>query len=197
MLRFSLNIEELPLSNWSIINGEAKTGITSMYMVKALDAGDMILKKECIIEYSDNAESLHDRLSLLGGEVLIETIKAIEDNNFVRISQNDSEVSLAPMLNNDNTIIDFSRKCIEVYNFIRGLNPYPSAYTFIGNKKIKIISSNETNVISNGNIGEYVKKDGKIFVQTADFMLEIIDVIPQGSKKMKFYDFFNGLRGKV
>ena len=124
---------------WSIINGESETGVTSMQMDVGLDTGDMLIKKSIQITENMNAGELHDALSLMGAEVLIETINNIENLNPEK--QNDELSNYAPMLSKDLCPIDFSKSAQEVHNKIRGLYPWPVATTKINGKNYKIHKS--------------------------------------------------------
>lgn len=123
---------------WSIINGDKTTGVTTMYMDKGMDTGDMILKREFEIVEKDTYESLHDRMSGIGAEVLIETMKLIEQGKAPRTPQNSEEATNAPMLQKTTGQIDWSRPVREIYNLIRGTYPWPGAFGLYNGKKFKI-----------------------------------------------------------
>lgn len=123
---------------WSIINGDKTTGVTTMYMDKGMDTGDMILKREFEIEEKDTYESLHDRMSVIGAEVLIETMKLIEQDKAPRTPQSSAEATYAPMLQKTTGKIDWSKPVREICNLIRGTYPWPGAFSLYNGKKFKV-----------------------------------------------------------
>jgi methionyl-tRNA formyltransferase len=126
---------------WSIINGDRTTGVTTMYMEKGLDSGDMILKTEFDIHEDETAQELHDRMSVIGAELLVETLKQIEAGTAPRIPQNHAEHTYAPMLNKSTGKIDWSKSAKDIYNLIRGTYPWPSAYSYYMGKSFKIFKA--------------------------------------------------------
>lgn len=126
---------------WSIINGDKTTGVTTMYMDKGLDTGDMLLKREFEILEKETAQELHDRMSAVGAEVLIETLQLIEAGKAVRIPQNHEAYTYAPMLDKTTGKIDWSKSAREIFNLIRGTYPWPGAFSTYMGKSFKIFSS--------------------------------------------------------
>ncbi len=127
--------------NWAIANGEGLTGITTMFINEKMDEGDMLLKREEPISDDDTAGSLHDRLSPLGGEVLRETLNALKAGTLQPQKQNHEEATYAPLLKKEDGLIDWSRPARELYNFIRGMNPWPAAYTGLEQKNLRVFAS--------------------------------------------------------
>ncbi|MEG1267198.1 MAG: methionyl-tRNA formyltransferase, partial [Myroides sp.] len=117
--------------NWAIINGEEKTGVSTFFIDEKIDTGAVILKNETNISEEETAGELHDRLMLLGAETVVETLKLLENNQVTTTIQPAEETKTAYKLNRENCKIDFNKSSKEVYNLIRGLNPYPSAYTIL------------------------------------------------------------------
>jgi methionyl-tRNA formyltransferase len=184
--------------NWAIINGESKTGVTTFFIDDKIDTGAMILSKETEISTIENAGLLHDRLMEIGSEAVVETLTLIEKGNVVTTIQTDSsEIKTAYKLNKDNCKIDFSKSGLEVYNLIRGLSPYPSAWCFIkdGNEEwnVKIYEANFILESHNLDIGALIssKKEMKIAVQ--DGFIEIISIQFPGKKRMKVTELLNGM----
>lgn len=185
---------------WSIINGEEKTGVTIMYMDVGIDTGDMIMKEEVIIEPKETAGTLQDKLALCGGNLLLKALKAIEHGTAVREKQNDEESTYVKMLDKSLGHIDFSRSAIEIERLIRGLNPWPSAYTFIDGKTFKIwdasAQTGEFEKIKDessrkpGEILE-VSKDS-ILVQTGNGRLILHEVQLEGKKRLSVDVFLRG-----
>jgi methionyl-tRNA formyltransferase len=184
--------------NWAIINGETKTGVTTFFIDDKIDTGAMILSKETPISISENAGVLHDRLMNLGCEAVTETLASIE-NGLVQttIQEDSSEIKTAYKLNKDNCKIDFTKSGIEIYNLIRGLSPYPSAWCTILDRdnewsvkmyEAKLVLENHNNAI--GSILT-TKKEMKIAVQEG--YLEIASLQFPGKKRMTTAELLNGL----
>ena len=190
---------------WAVINGEEKTGITTMYMDVGMDTGDMILIEEVEIGKDETTGELWNRLSKIGGELLVKTIKLIEQGKAPREKQNE-DFSMAPMLNKEIAIIDWeNKKEIEIKNLVRGLNPIMGAYTFVNDKKIKLW---KVNVIENKEFtqlyGEELlnkAKNGDIilasdrkgmFFKAKDAVIEAIEIQAENSKRMNAKDYLRG-----
>ncbi len=172
--------------NWSIINGDTVTGITTMHMDTGLDTGDIIIQKKVDIYNEDTARDLHDRLSMLGASAMIETIELIEKGNMVRIKQNDEEASYAPILTKDMGRIDWSVDAAKVKNLIRGTYPWPGAYSFYEGTMFKIYDAEAiASDISNSNWGR-ISEVGKNYfiVECKTGFLKIKEVQFQSKKRM-------------
>lgn len=184
---------------WSIINGFDKTGVTSMQLDEGLDTGDILLQRECTIELEDTAETLFDKLSLLGAQVLTDTLKGIEEGTLKPQKQDDSISTYASILTKEMSVIDWSLPAKSVYDKIRGMYPWPGTVTSVDGKKIKIISAALTEKSGNTS-GEIVTADKKMYVTCGDKkMLEIISLQPENKKAMSATDYINGnsVSGKV
>lgn len=180
----------------AIIDGYDKTGVTIMYMVQKMDAGDIISSKEIKINEDDNVGKLHDKLSLLGKELLLETLPNIINGNISRTPQNEEEVTYAWNIKREEEIIDFNKTSRQVFNHIRGLNPFPGAYSTLDGKVLKIYESKIGN--SKGKIpGEIIEiyKDG-IGVSTLDGEIILTQIKPFGKKLMSVKDYLNGIKDK-
>ena len=181
----------------AIINNYSKTGVTIMYMVEKMDAGDIISQVETEILPTDNLESLHDRLSVLGTKLLLETIPKIVSGNINPIPQDESEVTYAWNITREEEHIDFNDSSINIFNRIRGLSPVPGAYALLDEQIVKIYSSRiGDNTFSNLENGEIAKiyKDG-IGVSCKDGEIIITEIQFSGKKKMKVLDYLNGSDG--
>ena len=184
--------------NWAIINGETKTGVTTFFIDDKIDTGAMILSKETPISISENAGVLHDRLMDLGCEAVTETLSLIEKGLVqTTIQEDSSEIKTAYKLNKDNCKIDFTKSGIEIYNLIRGLSPYPSAWCTILDRdnewsvkmyEAKLVLENHNNAI--GSILT-TKKEMKIAVQEG--YLEITSLQFPGKKRMTTAELLNGM----
>ena len=177
---------------WSVINGFEKTGVTSMQMDEGLDTGDMLIKKETAIGENETAGELHDRLSLLGAQVLEETLCALEKGELKPVKQNHSEFTYAPMLSKEMSPIDWNLSAQEVHNKIRGLSPWPSASARLGEKNVKIHRSVLTDE-KGGLPGEIIEAGKRLVVSCGDRKcIEILEIQAENKKAMSAADFLRG-----
>lgn len=177
---------------WSVINGFEKTGVTSMQMDEGLDTGDMLIKKETAIGENETAGELHDRLSLLGAQVLEETLCALEKGELKPVKQNHSEFTYAPMLSKELSPIDWNLSAQEVHNKIRGLSPWPSASARLGEKNVKIHRSVLTDE-KGGLPGEIIEAGKRLVVSCGDRKcIEILEIQAENKKAMSAADFLRG-----
>ena len=178
---------------WSIINGEEFGGVTTMYMAKGLDSGDMILKAEEKIKDDDTYGPLYDRLSYIGADLLIKTLDLIERGEIVRVPQNDDDATLAPMITRDMEHIDWDNTSENVANLIKGLNPQPVSYTMYNDEKLKIWFAEVEKTEYSGEIGEIVDVRKKDFVvKTKKGAVAVKEVQAQGGKKMTADAYMRG-----
>ena len=178
---------------WSIINGEEFGGVTTMYMAKGLDSGDMILKAEEKIKDDDTYGTLYDRLSYIGADLLIKTRDLIERGEVVRVPQNDDDATLAPMITRDMEHIDWDNTSENVVNLIKGLNPQPVSYTMYNDEKLKIWFAEVEKTEYSGEIGEIVDVRKKDFVvKTKKGAVAVKEVQAQGGKKMTADAYMRG-----
>lgn len=178
---------------WSIINGEEFGGVTTMYMAKGLDSGDMILKAEEKIKDDDTYGTLYDRLSYIGADLLIKTLDLIERGEVVRVPQNDDDATLAPMITRDMEHIDWNNTSENVVNLIKGLNPQPVSYTMYNDEKLKIWFAEVEKTEYSGEIGEIVDVRKKDFVvKTKKGAVAVKEVQAQGGKKMTTDAYMRG-----
>ena len=195
---------------WAVINGDKKTGITTMYMDAGMDTGDIILQEEVKIDEDETTGELWERLSKIGGKLLVETIKKIENKTAPRIKQG-SNFTMAPMLNKEMAHINWEEKdATEIKNLIRGLNPIMGAYTFFNGKKIKIWVAdkieindfvnkypefkehiNRLNDLTGGTVIYLDAKDG-LYVKAKSGITIIKEVQGENSKRMSVQDFLRG-----
>jgi methionyl-tRNA formyltransferase len=181
--------------NWAIIRGEKVTGITTMKMDEGMDTGDMLLKKEIPIEDEDTGETLSQKLSYIGAELLIETLKLLKEGKLNPIPQDHSQATYAPMLKKEDGKIDWSKSAEEVRNLIRGALPWPGAYTTLDGKLLKIYKARISNSV--GNPGEVIKSDSGILrVATGNDSLDILELQIEGGKRLKTEEFLRGRKIK-
>ena len=179
---------------WSIIDGEEKTGITTMYMEKGLDTGDMIDKVEIAIEADDTGATLHDKLAEAGAKLILTTLASLETGTAKRTKQNDEESCYASMLNKDMGNIDFTKSATEIERLIRGLIPWPCAYTKIDGKTVKIYKA-EVKTLDNDEYkpGEIIEVTKKTFsIACGKDALVIRSLQPEGKKQMDTVSYLNG-----
>lgn len=167
---------------WSVINGDKTTGITTMYMAEGMDTGDMIFRQETPIGPEETAGELFCRLAPMGAELLVETIRQIEAGTAPRIPQEHSQATLAPMIEKDMACLDFSKSPEELCNLIRGLNPSPAAKTWLEGKLLKVLKAAPVEGYC-GKPGEILDKK-RFIVACGDGAVEFLTVQPQGKKAM-------------
>lgn len=180
--------------HWAIINGEKESGVTTMYMAEGLDTGDMILKREVPIGETDTVGILHDKLAQVGGQLLIETLESLANKTATRTPQNDGDSNYAPMIYKKDELIDWSCPAIDIYNRIRGMNPWPGAYTFYNGKVLKLWGSEIQKGLNQekpGTVIDILPKRGLIVAAGADRVI-LTEVQPQGSRRMGAPDFLRG-----
>ena len=183
----------------AIINGDSKTGITIMYMAEGMDDGDIITQSEIEITNTDTASTLHDKLSILGSKLLIETLPSILDGTNTRTAQELSEVTFAPIIKKEDEKLDFSKTSKEVYNKIRGLNSFPGAYFMLDGKRFKVWESMiADDYFPNYLDGEIVKiyKEG-IGVKTHNGVIILTVIQPEGKGRMRAKDYLNGQKENI
>lgn len=188
---------------WSIINGDEKTGITIMKTVKAVDAGDVLLEKETEIGKKETAGELFDRLAILGGEAIVEAISLVECGKATFTPQDASKVTHCSMINKGDGLVDFSKTAKEIDCFVRGMTPWPSAYTHIGEKTLKIFDVEKVELsdlqksndqFENAKFGEVVLADKNhgLIVKVADGFIRLHVIQLEGSKRMDDTQFILG-----
>lgn len=180
-----------------IIDGEEKTGITIMQMDAGIDTGDMLYKKETQITAEDNYETLHDRLTALGGEAIAEALALLEAGKLVSEKQDDSASCYAPLIEKAMGQIDFGKSALQIDRLIRGMTPWPSAYTGYKGKQLKIWKARPDMAedVSGREPGEIlrVEKDS-VTVAAGEGALKILELQLEGKKRMNAHDFLLGVR---
>ncbi len=180
--------------NWAVINGERETGVTTFFLQEKVDTGSIIMQKSIDILSDDNAGSVHDKLMSIGAQVVFDTVDMIENTNGAPqiFKQNNSEATPAPKIFKDDCRIDFDQAVDKVYDFIRGLSPYPGAFTEYRGKQIKILSTSKSHWDSLKGPGRFFIKEGKLYVSTLNEFLEITELQMEGKKRMSSAEFLNG-----
>ena len=186
---------------WAVLNGDKTTGITTMYMDEGMDTGDMILKQEVEIGEDETTGELWDRLSKIGGELLVKTLKEIEKGVAPREKQGD-DFTIAPMLSKEMAKIDWNKKTAqEIKNLVRGLNPIMGAYTFLNGKKIKFwkvdlakedeIMVENLDFLGNGVVLLSDSKDG-LYIKAKDGIVKVLEIQGENAKRMSIQDYLRG-----
>ena len=180
---------------WAILNGEDKTGVTIMQMDAGVDTGDMLFRKEVKIEETDTAATLEDKLARAGAELIVPALEAIERKEAVPEHQNEEDSCYAPMIDKGMGKVDFGRPAGQIARQVRGLNPWPSAYTSYKGKTLKIWEAFCTPEAAEGMPGSVkrVEKDA-FYLNTAEGVLKVTRVQLEGKKQMQVKDFLLGCR---
>lgn len=187
--------------NWSIINGERFTGITTMYMDKGMDTGDMVYQQRIEIGPEETAGQLHDRLAALGAEVLVKTLEDIIKGTAPRIPQNHSQATYAPQLSRDDGRVDWNQPAEKIYNLIRGTDPWPGCFTFYEGIRMKIWKAKVLNIDSVGQAGTIINisSDG-LTVKAGKGQIAIQEIQMPSSRRMTVEEYIRGnslLPGKI
>lgn len=179
----------------AIINGDKIAGVTIMYMDKKMDAGDIISQRSVDVDDNIILDDLYSNLSIVGRDLLIDTLPSIINGTNDRIKQNEDEVTFGYNITKEEEKIDFNNCAINVHNKIRGLSSIPGAYAIINNKRMKIYLSEKTNIKSNSTPGtiENISSDG-IFVSTNDYLIKLLNIKLEGKKRCDVKDFVNGIK---
>ena len=179
---------------WSVINGDTKTGVTTMYMEKGLDTGDMLLKAEFDITSEDTYGTVHDKMCVMGADVLKETLVKIENGTIVREKQDDALSNYAPMISKETGHIDWNKTSFEIINLIRGLDPVPAAWTVYNEEVLKIWKAVkfecDNTTAKCGEIADITKKG--FVVKTGDDFVLVTEIQARGGKRMATDAYMRG-----
>lgn len=184
--------------NWAVINGEKETGVTTFRLKHEIDTGDILLQESFSIGENETAGEVHDRMKEIGARVLVETVKGLAENKIKEIPQTGSagELKHAPKIFTETCRIDFDQPATTVHNFVRGLSPFPGAFTTLDSKLFKIFQAEKTGEsIGNKQPGEYIT-DNKSYLKFAckEEMLAVKELQLEGKKRMYVQDFLRGNR---
>lgn len=179
----------------AIMNGDKEAGVTIMYMAQKMDAGDIISQRKVDIPDDMTLDELYSKLSLLGRDLLIDTLPSVIEGTNNRIKQNEDEVTFGYNITKEEEKINFNDTSFNIHNKIRGLSSIPGAYGILNNKRIKIYKSIKTDIISKEKPGTIINinSDG-IFVATNDYVIRLIDIKLEGKKRCLVKDFINGIK---
>jgi methionyl-tRNA formyltransferase len=181
--------------HWAIINGEKETGVTTMMMDKGLDTGDILLKAREPIFVDDTAGSLHDRLASLGAQLLCQTLDRFADNTIRRFPQDHSQATYAPLLKKTDGLIDWEKPAILIEPFIRGMSPWPGAFTYWGNRRLKIFKAAEVQTEESSPPGTILKiAPNELTVATSRGALSILEIQEASGSRLPVSEFLRGCR---
>lgn len=179
--------------NWAIINGERYSGCTTFFIDDTIDTGNILFQVKLTIGEDESAGELHDRLMILGSELVLKTVRAIESGDYEIKEQDETLVTKAPKLNRETCRIDFEQATHEVCNFIRGLSPYPAAWTYFGEREIKVLAARKIlECKTTAPPGSYFANRDELLYFCTDGAIEVLELKPEGKRQMPVQDFLNG-----
>ncbi|MEJ5261964.1 MAG: methionyl-tRNA formyltransferase [Ignavibacterium sp.] len=182
---------------WALINGENETGLTTFKLAEKVDTGNIYLQEKVSIYPEDNFGTLHDRLSELGADIVMRTIEMIESGNYKLIQQDDSLASPAPKITKETCKIDWNKTAQQIHNLVRGLSPHPAAF-FVMNEKLykvyktKVLDEHDVTNFPKLNAGEFFESKKQIVFGTSNGLIEILEIQPEGRKRMTTEEFLRG-----
>lgn len=181
--------------HWAVINGDKETGVTTMMMDKGLDTGDILMMAREPIAATDTAGSLHDRLARLGSRLICQTLDAFSDGTIRRISQDHAQATYAPLLKKSDGLIDWRKPAVSIEPFIRGMNPWPGAFTYWGNRRLKIFRAETSRAPVSAPPGTVLKGLAKeLTVATGEGALSILELQEASGSRLPVSEFLRGCR---
>lgn len=181
--------------HWAVINGEKETGVTTFFLKHEIDTGDMLMQSKLPIHEDDSTGNVHDKMMMLGAEVVLESVARIEAKDYSLQPQDDSKVSKAPKIHTDTCQINFDQPTQKVYDFIRGMNPFPTAWTTLEGKQFKIFKVKKHIENHSNEVGTYATDSKKyLWFFTQDGYVEVLELKLEGKRKMTIKDFLNGYK---
>ena len=183
--------------NWAIIRGDTRTGITTFLIDAGMDTGELLLQRSIDIAPDETAAELTERLACLGATVIVETVEGLHDRALIPRPQPEDGVSMAPQLSRDDGRIDWELPVRRIHDLVRGTNPWPGAWTLLGDERVKVHRTSTTEIepgaISPGEIG--LRETDRLLVGTGDLLIEIHEIQREGRPRISGEDFLHGLRG--
>lgn len=190
---------------WAIINGDKETGVTTFFLEDKVDTGNIILREKLIIENEDDLGTVHDKMMTLGADIVLKTVDMIEIGNLKLEKQDDLSASPAPKITKEICKIDWNKSSEQINNLVRGLSPHPAAFFEMSGKtykvfKTKIVSKEQTDLLKNKNdiekaehiIHKIQQTKTEIFIETGDGYIQILELQPEGRKRMTAEEFLRG-----
>jgi len=180
--------------NWAIINGEKETGVTTFFLKHEIDTGSIIYQEKETIDPDDTAGTLYDRLKIKGAALVLKTVRAIENENYPTIPQEPGEIKHAPKIFKETCEINWSQSSTDLRNFVRGLNPHPSAWCRIDGKTYKIFRLEHHNNENGQRSPGTIDTDNKnyLYIKTFDSWVAVHELQPEGKRRMNIQEFFRG-----
>jgi methionyl-tRNA formyltransferase len=183
---------------WAIAMGERVTGVTTMRIDAGLDTGDILLQREVAISESDTSVTLAPRLAMVGAELMADTLNGLQGGTIKPRPQDDSHASLAPILKREDGLIDFRRTATETLNRLKGFQPWPGAYTFFRGKTLQVHDAGVAEIVPGSPGGSIVIENERLLVVCGqNTALELLEVQPEGKKRMATRDFVHGYRPRT
>jgi methionyl-tRNA formyltransferase len=181
--------------NWAVINGEKETGVTTFFLKHEIDTGDVLLTDRFPIGEDETAGEVHDKMMQIGAKTLLKSVEMVEKGNYVLKPQEDTEATHAPKIFTETCEINFNQTTQKVHNFIRGLSPYPTAWTTLDGLKLKVYKSQKEITLPQIEVGKFVS-DNKNYVKvsTQDGFIHLLDLQLEGRKRMDVKSFLNGYK---
>lgn len=178
---------------WALINGDTETGLTTFKLAEKVDTGNILLQEKVEINYDDNFETLHDRMSELGAKLVLDTVNLIESGNYELKKQDDSLASPAPKITKEICLIDWNKSAVEIHNLVRGLSPYPAAFFNYNNKVIKVY---KTQIVYDVNLKPFGLHQTKtdLTIGCGKGALKILEIQQEGKRRMSIEEFLRGFR---
>ncbi len=180
--------------NWALINGEDRSGVTTFFLRQKVDTGNIILQEAVDLHENMTAGQLHDMLAALGADVVLRTVQMIEEGTAVARQQNDAAASPAPKIFRESCAIDWSKDARDVHNHIRGLSPYPAAWTILDGKQMQILISRVAEEDSSGPAGSITHDENVLRVQCGRGSVRLYEIKPEGRKRMSVEEYLRGHR---
>ena len=180
---------------WAVIRGEQQTGITTMFMAEGMDTGDMLLQETVEIRADDTAGTLAPRLAEVGGRLLVETLRRLEAGTLTPQPQDDAQATMAPLLKKEDGVVDWTLPAAEIANRVRGLSPWPGAYTYVNGERWvlwRVAVGAEVSGAAPGTVTK-VSKD-RVEVATGEGTIQLIDIQPSNSRRMTMAQYLAGHR---
>lgn len=179
--------------NWAVIRGEKETGVTTFFLQHEIDTGNLLMQRSLPIGPNETAGDVHDRMMEMGAEVVLDSVRLIETGDYELTPQDDSLVTKAPKIFHDTCQIDFCQSAESIHDFIRGLSPYPTAWTMLNDQKLKVYRTVITELESKRAPGDLeILPDKRLCLNTETHLLEVLELQLQGRRRMQAKDFVNG-----
>ena len=183
--------------NWAVMNGDKETGVTTFLIDEKIDTGNILLADKVAIGENDNVGTIHDQLMEIGAKLVVKTLDGLENDSLKPHPQNETiELKHAPKIFKDDCKIDWTKSMSDIHNKIRGLSPYPCAWTTYGIddkfKSLKIYAGQKTTLQVEGSLHEIIRTKNNLYIHLEDGMYEILELQPEGKRKMEAKDFING-----